>query len=227
MKILGVETSTSNLSVAILDNEKIVGEYNINLKGQASNLLIPSIKNLLKRTKVELGAIDSFAVGLGPGSFTGLRIGVSAVKGLSFAFSKPIIGIPSLDVIVLNAMSRQQHVCPIIDAKQNKVYACIYKLSDNKIIRQSNYLLEEIDSVLNKIKHSTTFIGDGICLYEKNIKRRLGRLANFTDNDSWFPRAGNLVLLAKQRYNRLKKKDPKKIVPMYLFPKECQIRKKK
>jgi len=227
MNILGIDTSTSNLSVAVLDGSGLIAEYSKYLDRQTSQLLLPTIKKMLRKAQLSLDSIDTFAVGLGPGSFTGLRIGVSAIKGLSFACSKPIVGIPTLDVLALNVFPNQHQICPIVDARQNKVYVCLYKTENNKLKKQTNYLLTDIDSLLKKIKKTTVFLGDGLDIYQKIIKKTIGKRAIFADKNFWYPRAGNLALLAKKCYNTQKKIDPKKIVPLYLYPKECQIKKRK
>ncbi|MFC1594542.1 tRNA (adenosine(37)-N6)-threonylcarbamoyltransferase complex dimerization subunit type 1 TsaB [Candidatus Omnitrophota bacterium] len=227
MKILGIDTSTSTTSLAVSDDGSVIAEYNKQLPRQTSRILIPSMRDALKKANCALETIDAFAVGLGPGSFTGLRIGVSAVKGLSFATEKPIIGISSLDIIAQNMVSTDCFVCPVLDARRNMVYASIYKLANGIQKRISDYMLIDIATLMKKIKQSTIFLGDGAVLYRNDIVRKKGKKARFADDVAWYPRASNLVLMAEKRYNKLKRSDPKKIVPLYLFPKECQISKKK
>ncbi len=106
MKILSVDTSTKFLTLAVY-NEGRVCEYNLETGNRLSVLLVPHIKIVLKAAGMSLRDIDYFACGLGPGSFTGLRIGVSAVKGFSFALNKPVIGIPTLDALACFSASSQ------------------------------------------------------------------------------------------------------------------------
>jgi len=224
MKILGIDTSTNTLSIAVLDGNRIVAQCNKDFKRRASDALIPTVKSVLKKADVGLGAIDAFAVGLGPGSFTGLRVGVSAVKGLSFATEKPILGVPSLDVVAFNALPCTQYVCPLIDARQNKIYACIYKPDAGGLKKISRYLLTDISSLLQRINKPTMFLGDAVSLYRDVIEKKLGKKAFFKEHNRWYPRAQNVALLAKERYNTLEKVNPKNVTPLYLYPKECQIK---
>ena len=225
MKILGIDTSSSNLSLAILGDKDEVFERNIEAGRRLSSIIIESITDIIKKKKMSLDSLDAFAVGLGPGSFTGLRIGIATVKGLALATSKPIIAIPSLDILASSVSENEYQICPIIDAKRQKVYSSIYKTKNNNLVRKNDYLLVDIEKLLKKIKNKTIFLGDGINIYKKIIKDKLGKKAKFIDEESWFPRAGNLVLMAKEKYQKKKFDNSDKLVPLYLYPKECQIRK--
>ncbi|MBU0467809.1 MAG: tRNA (adenosine(37)-N6)-threonylcarbamoyltransferase complex dimerization subunit type 1 TsaB [Candidatus Omnitrophica bacterium] len=126
MRILSIDTSTKHFSLAVSENEKVLSSKNLKSKKVLSSTIIPAIEQVLKKAGVTLSQIDGFAVGLGPGSFTGLRVGVSTVKGLAYATNKPIVGIPSLDVLALNIKRKNAQVCTICDAKRNMVFGCVY-----------------------------------------------------------------------------------------------------
>jgi len=118
MKLLNIDTSTKNLSLAVFDGKKIVRHRNIILNKVLSNKIVPSIERILSDSKIELDQLDGFAVGLGPGSFTSLRIGLSTVKALAFATQKPVVGIPSLDIIAQGCSSGGT-ICVVVDAKRS------------------------------------------------------------------------------------------------------------
>ena len=127
MKIFALDTSTTNhFSLAIVDGDKILASQNSTSNKVLSSSIIGYIGDVLKKAKVKLSDIDGFAVGLGPGSFTSLRVGVSTVKALAFATSKPLIGIVSHDVLAMNVQKNSQ-VCVVTDAKRQLVYGCLYE----------------------------------------------------------------------------------------------------
>lgn len=223
MKLLAWDTSTANFSLA-LSLDGLVVDENLQLGIGLSNGIIPAIKSLLQKRNTALQDLDGFCVGIGPGSFTGLRIGLAVAKGFSFALKKPLIGISSLDILAMNAIKYARKICCVVDAKREKVYAAIYEVQRGRLKRLSPYLLTDIAGLLKRISDETYFIGDGINLYQNQIKQGLGKRANFAFSGHWFPRAGNLAKLAQARFNSRKFDDPQKLVPIYLYPQECQVR---
>ena len=118
MLILGLDTSTSCGSIALVDSEKPLGEWNLNVRKTHVGRLLPGIQHLLGETGIEIGQIDGFAVAVGPGSFTGLRIALTTAKTLSLVTGKPLAGIPTLDVLVENVPFTEGLVCPALDAEE-------------------------------------------------------------------------------------------------------------
>ncbi|GAF96056.1 unnamed protein product, partial [marine sediment metagenome] len=187
MKILAVETSTRTLSIAIRDQNSVLAEYKGDGGLRHSQDLIPGINSLLKKINSKLSDIDCFAISIGPGSFTGLRIGVSILKGLNLVTGIPIIAVPSLDVIAYNAADMPHDICVIVDAKKNNLYASLYKKGkNNDIIRIWDYLLITADELVKRIKTKTFFLGDGAAVYGKFISERL-KDAILADKRYWFP----------------------------------------
>lgn len=223
MKILGFDSSSNNLSIAILDNGKIA-EENIYSEKRLSSLIVPSIAKILKRRKLSLSSLDAFAVGLGPGSFTGLRVGLSTIKGLALACAKPVIGIPTLDILAANISIKNLQICPIIDAKRNNVYSCFYKNNKGFLKKINSYTLIDINNLLKRIREDTVFLGDGLNVFKRLIKDKLGSRAIFAEEKYWFPNAKSLVILAQKRFKLRKFGNPDKLIPLYLYPKECQIK---
>ena len=224
MKILGIDTSTSNLSLAVLNDSDEIIEKDIYCERKLSSLLIPEINNILKRAKINLESLDAFSVGLGPGSFTGLRIGLAAIKAFALVTSRPVIGVSSLDILARNSSDTNQSVCAIIDAKRDKVYSCIYENKNGGFKKKTDYLLIEVKDLIKKIKKPTLFVGDAVAVYAKLIKTKLGKKARFSDEKHWFPRAADLIILAQEKIKEKKFDNPDKLVPLYLYPKECQIK---
>ena len=223
MRILGFDTSSDRFSIAILDNDKIT-EGSFNSGRRLSSLIISYIEGILKKKKITLESIDAFAVGLGPGSFTGLRVGLSTIKGLAMACVKPVIGISTLDILAANITRENRQICTIIDAKRNNVYAAFYKNNRGNFKKISNYNLIDINELIKKIKEDTVFTGNGLDIFEQLLKDKLGRKVIMAERESWVPDARNLVMMAKERLKLRKFDNPGKLVPLYLYPKECQIK---
>ncbi|MDP8230669.1 MAG: tRNA (adenosine(37)-N6)-threonylcarbamoyltransferase complex dimerization subunit type 1 TsaB [Candidatus Gorgyraea atricola] len=218
MKILAIDTSSKFLSIALGNGKDIIKEENYLLDRRHSSLLVPKIKEMLEGSGLSIKKIDAFVVGLGPGSFTGLRIGVSAVKGLGLALKKPCIGVASIDAIAMNADSGM--IVPIIDAKRENVYSAIYEKKNGRVVRKTDYLLIKMNELLKKVKKDAIFLGDGISIYKDKIGRGI-----FLEEKYWYPKAGNLIKLALPKIKRTKKCNLAKLEPIYLYPKDCQVKK--
>lgn len=230
MNILAVETSTRHYSLAVFSNGKIAAKRNLELKKLLSDSMIPAIDSTLKKAGITLAGLDGFAVGLGPGSFTSLRVGLSTVKALCFALNKPVVGIGSLDVLAMNAFKKEAaDICVICDAKRNLVYAALYTQNGNGVKLQTKYLLCSIDEILKKIKKPTLFVGDGIKLFKEQVTSHMKGIAGgaqFLDEKDWYPRAEKLALLAVKRFEQKKFDNADTLIPLYLYPDDCQIDKK-
>jgi len=158
MKLLAIDTSTNYLNLAVTDGDRVIAKFHKKADMSHSSLLIPMIDKVLKKARLKLKDIDGFSISIGPGSFTGLRIGVTTVKGLAYAMKKPIVTVPTLDAIADNAKEFAGLVCPVLDAKKNKVYACLYRSDGEKLKRASKYLLLGITDLIKIIgKRKTLF----------------------------------------------------------------------
>ncbi len=221
MKVLAIDTSTSCLSVAIREECGLIAECSSIGSMKHSANLMPMVDRCLKLADLSIETIDGFAVSLGPGSFTGLRIGVATMKGLAFALKKPIVGIPTLDVLAENIPTTTYQILPILDAKRRQVYASIYKYSASKLKRKTFYLVIGIDDLLKRVRSKTIFLGEGLKEYRDVINRKKKGLVIIAARDYWFPRAS---IVAKKGLERLiagKVDHSFDIVPLYLRPPEA------
>lgn len=225
MIILGVDTSTDLLGAAIVENEKVLVSIRTKRRLGHSDYLIPLIDKALGNSRLSLGDIDGFAVSKGPGSFTGLRIGVTAIRAFSLVTKKPIVGVPTPDVISYNAKKQNSSlICPVLDAKQNNVYACVFKNKDGVMKRQSAYLLLPVEKLAGYIKNQPViFLGDGIRIYGQRLKEIFGKHALFLEEKFWYPDAAWVARLGYEMLKNGKKDNPYDLVPLYLYPKECTI----
>ncbi|MEW8996023.1 tRNA (adenosine(37)-N6)-threonylcarbamoyltransferase complex dimerization subunit type 1 TsaB [Clostridium sp.] len=176
MKILSLDSATECATVAIIDNDKILGETIVNYKKQHSVIMMPMIDNLLKSCSLSVSDIDGFVVSSGPGSFTGLRIGMSTIKGLVQATKKPFVTINSLDGLANNLFNTQGIICSIIDALRGNVYTNFYKFKNNSLVALNEPQLLSMEEVIKKcsdFNEPITFIGDGTLKFKDNILNSL------------------------------------------------------
>ncbi len=234
MLVLGIDTSTSSLTVSLINEKKILASFNSIGTLKHSALLIPTIEKALKKAGSKIEDISLFSIGIGPGSFTGLRVGVTSMRALAIALDKPIVGIPTMDAIAYNGLAflkkektldGHMGICPILDAKKNQVYACIYSHDGVNIIRETDYLLEPIDMLLKRLKGSILFLGDAIPLYKKELSHYKNFKARFLNDRKWLPKASVIARMGLKQYQTGKSENPFDLVPLYLYARDCQVRK--
>lgn len=165
MIILSVDSSSKVATAALMKDGNLLGEINLNDKREHSVILMTIIQQLLEANDLTISDIDGYVVSKGPGSFTGLRIGMATIKGLSFGSNKPYVSISSLDALALSVANFDGIICPIMDALRNSVYTCLYKSSNGKLEKLIDYSALDIDELLELIKsknEKVIFIGDGL-----------------------------------------------------------------
>ncbi len=223
MKLIAIDTSTKFLSLGIYNEGSLYG-YNLEVGHKLSSLLALTIKRVLEVTGIEINDLDYFACGLGPGSFTGMRVGLSTMKGLSWALRKPLIGISTLDILAMNALPYgHKIIIPVIDAKRSLIYSCFYKNINGSFKKISPYMLLSKEELLKKIKQPAVIFGDALNLYKEDILKRAPQ-STLLDKDEWFPKAHNIIKLAALRIKNKKFDDLLKINPIYIYPKDCQVK---
>lgn len=219
MKILAMDTSSVNATVALCDEKRILGEYTISGDRAHSQIIMPMLDDMLKRSKLSVRDIDVFSVALGPGSFTGLRIGIAAMKTLACALDKKIIGVSSLDSVAANFDHTSKFICPIFDARRNDVYNAVYqngaKLIDDRIC--------DFDDVLIDMSgKEVIFAGDAVVKYAD-------RIMSF-GNPSWhiapinlaMQSASSLCHIALQRALSGDFDTPDTLLPIYIRPSQAE-----
>ncbi|MDD5504931.1 MAG: tRNA (adenosine(37)-N6)-threonylcarbamoyltransferase complex dimerization subunit type 1 TsaB [Candidatus Omnitrophica bacterium] len=225
MIILSADTSGDSFALALCENEDIIKAFrSVSLNSQSVDML-PEIDRLLASSGLRAEDVGLFCVGLGPGSFTGLRVGITIIKAMAFALKKPVAGVPSIDAIARNAVTPNPFICVIRDARQSKVYARFYKNTPAGPIALSRIMLLEIDKLPALIKSRTYFIGDAISIYrEKMIKAGFAQ-EDLASPQAWQPDPGIIALLGLKRSRAGIVDNVFTLSPLYIYPKECQIRK--
>ena len=215
MNILAIDTSSDYLSIAVAENYKILSRFHRKAAMAHSRLLVPTIDKVLKKAKIRLEDVGLFCISIGPGSFTGLRIGVTTIKGLSYALKKPISPVPTLDVIARNVKGFEGVICPVLDARKSKVYACLYKSDGKTIKRISEYLLLSVKDLMEKTAKydKVLFLGDAMHLLGKPSVKK----------PDWHPRADTVARLGLEEFNKGRIVKAEDLEPMYLYSKECDI----
>lgn len=224
VKILGIDTSTNFLSIGIYGDNNVY-EYNLELGRKHSSLLILTIKRILEALGWDAGDIDYFVCGLGPGSFTGIRVGLATIKGLAWSLNKPTVGIPTLDILASGVDVPGRPIVPVIDAKRGLVYCSIYKIKDNIQKRVAPYMLLAEDDFFRKVNNGAVIFGDAAPLYKEKILNNI-KGATVLDKGSWYPKGRNIINLALERIKQKKADNAFDLRPVYLYPKECQIKSK-
>ncbi len=173
MRILGIECTATPVSCALIEDGKLKGEFFLNLKTTHSQTLLPMVEQLLKLSDLSIKDVDVIAATAGPGSFTGVRIGISAVKGLCFAESKPCVPVSVLESMAYNMISQDCIVCACMDARCNQVYNALFEIKDGEIIRlcddralMIDEVFEDLVKIHEKNPDKTIFaVGDGADLF--------------------------------------------------------------
>lgn len=217
MIILSIDSSSKVATAALLNNDEVLGEYIINNKREHSVLLMPMIENLLKDCNLTINDIDGYVVSKGPGSFTGLRIGMATIKGLSFGSSKPYISISTLDALAYSSINFNGLICPIMDALRENVYTGIYKNNNGKLENILEPTPMDIDELVTFIKDKNEpviFTGDAISKHKNYIKKHLPS-AQFAPNHLSIIRASSLGELGLNLLEDGKHDDPNS-APIYL-----------
>ena len=203
MLILAIDTSTNIGTVSIFDDKKgIVGEITLNVKQNHSAITMTTIDTLFNLTGIDKKEIDKVAVSIGPGSFTGIRIGVGLAKGLAYALKKPIAGINELDMIA-NSYSGDKKVIAMLDARKERVFYGVYTKKNENFFLEGEYEARELKDILENIDEEIVFVGDGAIAYEELIKNELKDNAFFIKKSLNIPRASLLAELALDREDNL------------------------
>lgn len=219
MKILGIDSSGLVASVALLQDEELIGEYTINYKKTHSQTLLPMLDEVVKMVEADLGNIDAIAVAAGPGSFTGLRIGSSTAKGLGLALKKPIVPISTIEGLAYNMYATDGVICPIMDARRNQVYTGIYCFEDDtlkELWKPCAVPVTELIEKLNEIGRRVIFTGDGIPVFREMLKENLNLECMFAPPHLARQRAGAIASLGALYYQQGKYEDAAEHKPSYL-----------
>jgi len=203
-------------SVAVVEDEHTLCELSLEVVETHSAQLMPAVDYVLKTAGRALDELDALAVALGPGSFTGLRIGMSTMKGLAVATSKPLIGIPTLEAMAWAFPYCPHSICPMLDARMSEVYAAFFEADAGKVSRRSKDLVLSVSDLLKDARENTLFFGTGAQRYREEIIAIMGEHAHFASPEISGARASTVGLLALERLRQGKVDDIDSLEPLYV-----------
>jgi tRNA threonylcarbamoyladenosine biosynthesis protein TsaB len=229
MKVLAIETSTMLGGVAIIDDlSGLIAEVRLNVKSTHSERLMTGIAHIFQQAALNISDIDVFAVAIGPGSFTGLRIGLSSVKGFSYATGKPIVSVPTLEALAWHFQYCRYPVCTMLDARKKEVYAALFKWKNEEFARLVAEISIKVEELLEKINILTNekiiFTGEGSLLYRDKIIEIMGGRAIFTSPEKMIPSPSNVASIGIKKALRGEFSEPLSLVPFYLRKSEAEIK---
>ena len=233
MKILAIETSTLLGGIAILDDVSgLIAEVKLNVKSTHSERLMPEIAHALEKASLLPDDIDAYAVSIGPGSFTGLRIGLSTVKGFSYATGKPIVAVPTLEALSWNFAYCRYPVCTLLDARKKEVYAAVFEWEGEGFRRMIDEVPISVERFLEYMGEKggifyekIIFTGEGALLYRETIVKVMGERALFPPANKMIPSPANVAYLGLQKLVRGEFSEPVSLVPLYVRKSEAEIKK--
>lgn len=224
MKILAVDTATKSCSVAAIDGDTVLAE-STSFTGQThSRHLLNIIDTVLHQAGLAIAQLDGFAVSIGPGSFTGLRIGVSSVKGLAFSLNKPVVGVSSLQALAFQCRPNPLLICPVLDARKQEVYFCHYRFKEGHLEKESQERVASPAEAVRTIREPCLFVGNGAKLYQELISTGLGGLAHFAAEGQHTIQASAVARLSLPRFKRQITDDVQVLAPHYIRKSDAQLK---
>ncbi len=221
MKVLGIETSGLVGNLAVCDSGRVVARKSYGKNFSHGKEIISSLESLFKEVNLEPADIDLIAVSTGPGSYTGLRVGVTCAKTLAYGLGKPVIDVPTLDVLVENVKDNSaKTICPVLDAKRKSVYACIYDSSGNENKKSTDFLIISPDDLIEILPESTLIFGDGIAPYREIFTQK--NLTIVEDEKLCIADAADVARLGLERYEQGIRCEINALAPLYLRKSEAE-----
>ncbi|NOY69786.1 MAG: tRNA (adenosine(37)-N6)-threonylcarbamoyltransferase complex dimerization subunit type 1 TsaB [Deltaproteobacteria bacterium] len=222
MKILAVDTATPTCGVAIVDDERVCASMTINPGCTHSRSVMGLIKSALDAACVSVPDIDAFAITTGPGSFTGLRIGMAVIKGLAMAAGKPVCGVSSLEALAAPFVTSTALVCSIIDARKHEVYFAVYGNDEGRLVEVQPAGVGPVAAVTAAIKTPCLFVGTGAYAAKREILESLGESAVFVPAGSNLINPTFVAGLARTRLCEHGPDLPETLAPVYVRPPDAK-----
>ncbi|HWR72941.1 MAG TPA: tRNA (adenosine(37)-N6)-threonylcarbamoyltransferase complex dimerization subunit type 1 TsaB [Nitrospirota bacterium] len=223
MIILGIETATRTGSVAVVNDSGVIAEYTLNIELTHSERLMSTVDRVLSDTGIKVADLNGFAVSIGPGSFTGLRIGLAAVKGLALATNKPVTAVSTLKGLAWNLPYSRYPVCPLLDARKKEVYAAIYRFGENGLVQEMEESVLSLGELAGRVKERTIFTGEGSHLFQDGIRSLFGERAVFAPASAMAPSAASIAGIGMMQLNDGDRADPDSLTPQYIRRPEAEV----
>jgi tRNA threonylcarbamoyladenosine biosynthesis protein TsaB len=219
-----VDTATKSCSVAVIDEDSLLAESTTLHDQSHSRHLLNIIDIVLGTAGLKISQIDGFAVSIGPGSFTGLRLGIVSVKGLAFSLNKPVVGVSSLETLAFQCKQIPYLICPVLDARKQEVYFCRYRFKKGKLEPESQERVALPVEAARGIREPCVLIGNGAQLYRELLSTELGALAHFADESQHTIQASAVARLSLPRFKRRETDDVHLLVPHYIRNSDAELK---
>jgi len=221
-RLLAINTATPAGSVAVTVGGQLLGETTLQLKATHSERLLELVDRLLSDLDLHVGQLDAIAVVQGPGSFTGLRVGMATAKGLALSLGIPLIGVSSLETLASNIVYAGMPVCALLDARKNEVYAGLYEYEQGHMRLVGDERVLTPDELLEGLTGEAVFVGDGAVRYRSVIIRQMGERAHFAPDSFHHPRASIVASLAAFKFATEPPMSPDIMAPVYIRPSDAE-----
>ena len=214
--------------VALVNEERVISEYTLNVRTTHTARLMPAIDLILRDSSVDKSDIDGIAISIGPGSFTGLRIGMATAKGLVLGLNIPLVGVPTLDALAHNIPFAMYQICPILDAKKKEVYFSLFRYEKQgehtgSPLQQVPYQVVPPDKLVKQIDEKTIFLGDAVDVYRDFVSKELGELALFAPDAQRLPRAATVAEMGLLKLKAGEHLDIAAAEPIYIRPSDAEL----
>jgi tRNA threonylcarbamoyladenosine biosynthesis protein TsaB len=219
MRVLALETSTLAGGVALVDSERLIAEYLLDVSVTHSERLMGTVDRVLADARWTPRDLQGIAVSIGPGSFTGLRVGVSAAKGLALALGIPIAAVPTLDAMAAAVPWAALAVCPVVRARRDEVYASLYRHDADGLRREWEYLAAAPAEIAARLSEPTLVIGDGALAVDSPHVRRL-------PPPHRLPSPACVAVLGRERLRLGEGVGAAELTPLYLRPSQAELRRR-
>jgi tRNA threonylcarbamoyladenosine biosynthesis protein TsaB len=222
--LLAVETATMCGSVGLVTGQGCIGEVSLNSRLTHSRRLLNNVEILMQDTGVSWNDIDGLAISMGPGSFTGLRIGLSTAKGLAMAAEKPMVGVGTLAAMAAQFSMTEGLICPVLDARKKEVYSALFRSSgDGKVEKLTDDLAISPADLCTMLQEPVIMVGDGLSVYGDFFQEQLGDLLIKAPAQLYYPRASAVGMLGLEKWMNNDFLDLAASVPTYVRPSEAEI----
>jgi len=225
VRVLALDSATNVAGVALVEDNRLIAEIFLNTNKTHSQRLLPIVAQILQETAIELCDLDGLSVTIGPGSFTGLRIGLSTVKGLALAIGLPLVGVPTLDVLARNGLGWSGLICPVLNARRQEVYTCLYRALGGEIRRLTGYMAvspQALADLAGVMEEPLLLMGDGVEVCRKTLCDRLGLKLHIADAALLFPRAAHAAFLGLERLAKGDSDNLHSLSPFYIRQSEAE-----
>lgn len=225
MLILGIDTATPQVGVALGSEDGLLGQVRLARGRRHAEQLVPAVDYVLRECDASAGDLAAVAVGIGPGLFTGLRVGITTAKVMAQALEVPVVPVPSLDLVAYPVRFTNRLVAALLDARRGEVYAAVYRPVPGGVQRITDYQVTEPEAVAGDLgvgREDVLLVGDGALVHRARLAERLDR-AEFASTSFAHPSPSALVELACSRYRREEFVRPPEVEPLYLRKSDAEI----